>query len=226
MHLHDFQDILVKAWSIEVTGNPLYQLVSKLKSVKKYLKTWLKEETILPSSRIKIIRQKLHLIHETMANNPTDVSLHNKEEQLKHDLNVCLAHEESQFRQKSRENWLKLGDKNSKFLYSSLKCRQAQNNLNHLLKSDGTPMTDIVEIKQQAPIFFENLFTQNSYWTSFPEIIVKKKLTQKASAWLIRGVNVTEIEEALHQIPSGKAPGPDGFNAAFFKHNWNLLKCD
>ena len=71
-----------------------------------------------------------------------------------------MAHDESQYRQKSRENWLNLGNKNTKFFYASLKTREAHNNLNHLLKPDGTPITDIDEIKIQAPLFFEKLFTR------------------------------------------------------------------
>ena len=202
---------------MEVHGNPLYQLVFKLKNVKQALKSWLKEENIHPKARILSVRQKLNLLHDAMATNPTAISLHKEENQLNKELNVCLAHDESHLRQKCRENWLKLRDKNSKFYFASLKNREAHNSLNHLLKSDGLPMTDIEEIKQQAPLFFEDLFTQDSYWTSFPDIIVRKKLTEKAKTWLIREVTDLEIEDALHQMPPEKAPGPDSYNAACFQ---------
>jgi len=125
-----------------------------------------------------------------MCKNPTDITLHNEEELLKKELNEALANEESH-RQKIREAWLKLGDKEFKFFYAFLKSRQAHNNLNHLLKPDGTSMENIEDIKHQAPLYFERLFNQGTYWSSFPDIIVKKKLTKKASSWLIR--EVTDI---------------------------------
>ena len=128
------------------------------------------------------------LVHDAMVINPIDQSLHKEEDALKKDLNIVLAHEESRYRQTSRENWLNLGDRNSKFFHASIKSGQALNNLNHLLKSDIAPMTDIEQIQQQAPLFFQNLFTQDSYCNSFSDIIVKKKLTEKAKHWLIRNV--------------------------------------
>ncbi|KAF7642911.1 hypothetical protein LDENG_00248450 [Lucifuga dentata] len=34
---------------------------------------------------------------------------------------------------------------------------------------------------------------------------------------------ITELHEALNKMPSGKAPGPDGFPAEFLKHFWQML---
>lgn len=34
------------------------------------------------------------------------------------------------------------------------------------------------------------------------------------------------IKEALFHIGYDKAPGPDGFTAAFFKNNWEIIKGD
>jgi hypothetical protein len=35
-----------------------------------------------------------------------------------------------------------------------------------------------------------------------------------------------EVQAALAQLPAGKAPGPDGFSASFFKQCWQLVKVD
>jgi hypothetical protein len=35
-----------------------------------------------------------------------------------------------------------------------------------------------------------------------------------------------EVEQAIHQMPSEKAPGPDGYIGAFFKQCWSIVKCD
>ena len=83
---------------MEVHGNPLYQFVFKLKNVKQALKSWLKEENIHPKARILSVRQKLNLLLDAMATNPTAISLHKEEKQLNKELNVCLAHEESHLR--------------------------------------------------------------------------------------------------------------------------------
>ena len=35
-----------------------------------------------------------------------------------------------------------------------------------------------------------------------------------------------EILHAIKQLPSDKAPGPDGFTGLFFKSCWNIIKQD
>ena len=44
----------------------------------------------------------------------TDIQLQHEEKDLKTELNKWLMHEEAQNRQKSREKWLLMGDRNSK----------------------------------------------------------------------------------------------------------------
>jgi hypothetical protein len=39
-------------------------------------------------------------------------------------------------------------------------------------------------------------------------------------------VSQEEIKEALDQMNSDKAPGPDGFTARFFQHCWDIIKSD
>jgi len=68
-------------------------------------------------------------------------------------------------------------------------------------------------------IFFLNLLTENI----FPEVIVKRKLTQDAAHWLSRSVFSQEIKRALFQMHPDKAAGPDGYNAFFFRRNWNVI---
>ena len=43
---------------------------------------------------------------------------------------------------------------------------------------------------------------------------------------LIGPVTEVEVLEAQQSIHRDKAPGPDGFNSAFFQDNWNIVKED
>ena len=56
--------------------------------------------------------------------------------------------------------------------------------------------------------------------------MVKKTLTDEAATWLVRRVSYEEIRQAMFKMNLDKSPGPDGYNAAFFQRNWNLVKGD
>lgn len=49
---------------------------------------------------------------------------------------------------------------------------------------------------------------------------LKKKVTWEMNTKLVAEFTVEEISTALNQMPPLKAPGPDGFSAFFYKHNW------
>lgn len=51
-----------------------------------------------------------------------------------------------------------------------------------------------------------------------------EKVTVQQNEVLIERFSLDEIEEILCQSDGDKSPGPDGFNYAFFKSCWEILK--
>ena len=118
------------------------------------------------------------------------------------------------------------GDRNTKFFYSVVIAKQSRNHISHLINDKGEAATDIGSIKAEAPAFFESLLNQSSYWNVFPELIVKRRLTDEASKWLSRNVSNEEIKQVLHQMHPDKASGPDGYTASFFQSKWDIVGPD
>ena len=52
-----YEGIIANAWNIQVHGNPLYQLISKLKGLKQALKAWSKSSSFKPQHHISRIGQ-------------------------------------------------------------------------------------------------------------------------------------------------------------------------
>ena len=117
-------------------------------------------------------------------------------------------------------------DKNTKFFYSVVKTKQARNQISHLINDKGEMVTNMIEIKTEAPAFFERRFNQTCYWNVFPQLIIKRKIIKSASSWLSRNVANKEITDALKQMHPDKALSPDGFNAYFFQSNWEIIGSD
>ena len=82
------------------------------------------------------------------------------EARIQNDLNVWLLCLETVWRQKSRETWLKVGDKNSRFFHLSTIIRRRRNSIDAIKSDNGEWMIDKEEIKEFIVSKFQNLFTE------------------------------------------------------------------
>lgn len=71
-------------------------------------------------------------------------------------------------------------------------------------------------------LYFEELFT--SFQTFFPENLeelISPVITNEENEKLVRIPTYEEIKEVIFQMPSTKAPGPDGMSPIFYQ-TYNL----
>ncbi|XP_077242463.1 uncharacterized protein LOC143882975 [Tasmannia lanceolata] len=115
--------IVERAWNLKVKGNPMYSFVQKLKMVKNHIKAWNREVFGRIDIKVPIIRKSLLNVQAKIEKDPTSNHLLEKEANLRENLIRYSSLEESFLKQKSRVQWLPLGDSNSKFFYSHLKGR-------------------------------------------------------------------------------------------------------
>jgi hypothetical protein len=103
--------------------------------------------------------------------------------------------------QRSRSKWLKEGDANSKFFHCCIKSRTHQNGIK-ALKVDSEWVFGVNEIRRVVVDYF--------------------KRHMASSDWERPKMEETELVEK--ESDGNKCPGPDGFNFAFFKKFWYLIK--
>jgi hypothetical protein len=61
-----------------------------------------------------------------------------------------------------------------------------------------------------------------------PEVTshIPKLVTPEQNAALKRPISKEEVDQAVKDMPPGKAPGPDGFTTDFFHHCWDIIGND
>jgi ribonuclease HI/exonuclease III len=228
----DFQR-LAKSWWEQAAidqGSCMYRLQQRLKNFKQSLKYWNKNSfgNILQS--IKDIENKLEGIQKTFISGARTVELMQEEEQLQIQLEERRKQEEILWKQKSRVQWLKEGEKNTKFFHRAMMHRRHINKITHLEDSQGNLTREHSKIEEELLKYYQDLLTEPQLDRTAAIRRVTKHIpalvTPEQNAALTRPITQEEVAQVVKDMSAGKAPGPDGFTVDFFHHCWDLVKKD
>lgn len=161
-------------------------------------------------------------VHKLLDSYPSS-DLIKLERDLQCEYNRVLAHEEMLWYQKSRENWVKFGNRNTKFFHTQTVIRRRRNKVAGLFINDIW-CNDDDTLKKEAQSFFKNLFQCNS--PCHPHCLnlaAIPHISNDLQQTLLEPVSMLEVKNALFSMESYKAPGPDGFQPIFFKTYWHIV---
>ncbi len=108
-----------------------------------------------------------------------------------------------------------------RFLSFQLKQSAAAGFIPAIRKCDGNIITDQQGINDEFTFFYETLYSSEVNDTGQIEGFVSKLempfLEDSDKSALEGNITVFEIDSAIKKLNSGKAPGPDGYPAEFYK---------
>jgi hypothetical protein len=165
-------------------------------------------------ARMNGIQRKLHT-------NRHNKYLERLEHQLQRELDLVLQQEEAMWFQKSQSQWIKDGDRNTRYYHVKTIARRRRNKI-LILKNDQNDWVENEEdLKNMVNGYYQSLFARpdnNIQWRqtkySYPNI------GEEEYASLKENINNIEVKNALFAMAPWKAPGPDGFPADFYQHGW------
>ena len=146
------------------------------------------------------------------------------EVKLQGELEEWLRRNEMLCRQKSREMWLKNGDKNSKFFHLSTIIRRKQNSIDAIKDEGDSWLTCKKEIRRHIVEQFSQRFTEEL--VDFPpdlENLIMPSISAEDNADLCQIPTTQEIKDTIFSMGNQKALGPDGLPTLFYKKYWNVV---
>ncbi|KAF7848333.1 hypothetical protein BT93_L2086 [Corymbia citriodora subsp. variegata] len=200
----DFSALVTQSWESQVSGSPMYKLYARLKLLKGRLKSLNREAYSDISMRVATAKRVLLLTQEALQLDPGSSSLAVEEHTQLKDYYELRAREEAFFKQKSRIRWLKEGASTPRHMISNLK-----------------------EVPKVFVAYFQELLTPavRVVRPSIQELkeFIHSPLNEDQINLLAQPFLPAEIREAMFSLAGNKAPGPDGYNADFFKQNWDKV---
>lgn len=154
---------------------------------------------------------------------------YSKREELKDKLRKVLNDEADLWRIRAKQHWLQEGDGNTKFFHSIANERKRTNGIGTIKDNGGVYQSDD-EKRNYFYRKFKELFTSDATTpTSFGDwsgLFTTNRVSKPNIARLTEPFSTAEIKEAIFQLGSDKAPGPDAFPLRFYQLFWDSLEGD
>ena len=134
-------------------------------------------------------------------------------------MDELLQKQEIYLAQWSRINWLKHGDKNTKFFHARATQRRSKNHIRGIRNTQGQSVEDLEEVVEVASAYLDNLF-HAGVGDQMEECLdaVESMVTDDMREFLSTKFTTEEVKVALFQMGPTKAPCPDGMNAFFYQN--------
>ncbi|XP_039028779.1 uncharacterized protein LOC120162766 [Hibiscus syriacus] len=209
-----------QSWQPTIQGNPMQVLFSKLKRLKGSLKRLNKDCYSDISNRFQ--QKKIELEMQQLSTLRGDDTLE-KELTLQKELKSLEEAELMFLKQKGKAQWLKEGDRCTKFFHSIIAAKNKRDTIRVIVDDQGRRLESFDNMATEVINYFKSLIgTADPSVTNCDPTLLKDLLHYTlpigASSDLVKGVSTEEIKAAIFNQGNDKAPGPDGYTPYFFKN--------
>ncbi|GJX32773.1 hypothetical protein Tco_0242628 [Tanacetum coccineum] len=193
-------EIVTNNWNTSVSGFWMFKVVKRLKLMKKPFRKLLYDKGNLHDN-VKKLWHELDEVQKSLDSDRQMEIFSRKWRKLAYlkEFNDALLKKRDSISKSGRIEWLKLGDANTAYFHKLVKSQSMRNRIDRITRLDGT-----IADGDQVPL----------------------PLSDEEAAFIIQEVLDQEIKEAVFSLGDNKAPGPDGYSAAFFKEAWDIISVD
>ncbi|CAN6573468.1 unnamed protein product [Malus baccata var. baccata] len=219
--LDECRELVAQEWDDHLGGSHAFRICEKLKLLRKRLKVWYHGRGRNSKKAIDKLKDEIRKAYTSNKFASEEVKLKER------DLRSALRNEEAYWKAKSRVQWLREGDKNTKFFHAQTLKRRRYNQIKGLEDSNGIWHTGDKDICDIANSYFMGLFQSCSpNQIRDVEVCMETRVSPEDNRDLVAPITDEEINVAVFQIPSDRAPGPDGFSGCFYKDHWTTVGKD
>ncbi|XP_059599050.1 uncharacterized protein LOC132255193 [Vitis vinifera] len=214
-----FIDFLRGWWQgIEVRGRASFRLAYKMKVLKHNIKVWNREVFGRLEVNKNSALQQLEYWDGVESERTLTLAEAEQKKQAKDAFHHWVLLEEVHWRQKSRELWLKEGDRNTGYFHRMANAYRRNNSMDRIM-INGELLTEDQEVRDGIVNEFQKLLSEEQGWRADIEGLQFKQLSSREADGLEVPFSVEEIHSALMEMGGDKAPGPDGFSVAFWQES-------
>ncbi|CAL1410909.1 unnamed protein product [Linum trigynum] len=215
----DIKEVVEEGWRRNGGGS----ILQKLRRCEEKLKHWSKATFGNLKHRKKEIERVLGRIGKLQMNQ----ALIQQRDALEKELEMIFEMEELKWKQRSRTEWLREGDKNTKYFHRRASERRERNTIRKLRYMNGELFEGQDRVAACLVAYYKQLYLAGPQRQGSQIIeAIPRKVTEEMNEGLLKPFTREEIWAALKQMGPLKAPGVDGMPALFFQKNWEVIGDD
>ena len=215
-------EAISSAWQSHHFDGTIQSVQRGMRRCASELRMWSQVKFGFLPKRIRNVQHELELLYKKHQTN--EVIRRTKQKEM--ELDNLLANEEYYWQQRARTDCLRGGDRNTKFFHAKASQRKAKKQIEGLEDSHGRWLTQQDGIAEVIETYFQDIFKSSHPLEENLSMVldcVEPCITPAMSEILSSRFSMEEVKAAMFEMGSLKAPGPDGFHAAFFQRNWAVV---
>eukprot|EP00253_Pinus_taeda_P007926 PITA_07926 len=228
----DFLNKLEEWWSrSKVRGQcKMHTFQLRLKEMKHKIRKWNKEDFgNIFEEKQKLERAMEEVQQQNILEGRNDERC-KEESRLISQLEERRKQEEILWKQKSRINWLREGERNTRFFHQAMIQHRQRNRIFSIKNEAGEKIIEQEGIEQVLSDYHKGILSESldDRGAEINQICkeIPKMITEEQNRGLMCTATLAEVEEVVMNMKKGKAPGPDGFTAEFYQAGWQFLGQD
>ncbi|GKA19305.1 hypothetical protein Tco_0699220 [Tanacetum coccineum] len=210
---------------MEVQGYSMLKLMKKMRFMKKPLRKLLQSQGHL-HDRVVQLRYELNEVQMALDKDPSSITLREEESVYLTAFTQETFDEERFLKQKSKIEWLQVGDTNSKFFHKLVKARVSRSRIDCITGHDNAIYKGNLVPNVFIQHYMQFIGTDNGVYPFNHEGLFVRRLSTDKAANMIRCVSDDEIQSVMFSIRNDKASSPDGYTLFFFKESWDVVGMD
>ncbi|GKC17181.1 aspartic peptidase [Tanacetum coccineum] len=220
-----FLEVVADFWNRNVEGHTMFQVVNKMKSLKKPLRKLVHNHGNL-HDRVSKLRAELDEVQKALDLDQNNQILREEEAMYVEAFNIAKLDEERFLKQKAKIEWLDVGDSSSAYFHKAVKSINQISRIEVILNAcnmevSGPSVLDVFishyEIFLGSNMECEDLNIDGLF---------QNKVSGTSYLDMVRQVSDEEIKNSMFDIGDDRAPGLDGFTSAFFQKGWDIVRPD
>lgn len=216
----DCEQIVSDCWRMSSGGSAFKRVMGCIKSCSYGLKDWNRSTFGNIQKKIEQCRERLEA-YDLITDGSVDPQVYKN---VKIQLEDLLEKDELAWKQRSRIQWIRERDRNTKYFHSKASTQRRKNFISGIEDNCGIWVENVQGIEHTFVDYFQDIF-KSSLPVGIEEVVevLEVRVLEDMNRGLSQPVTFTAIKEAAFQIGAWKAPGPDGMNGLFYQSYWHIV---